>query len=99
MDDIKLIQRWIDAGAEYQDHWSFIPPEKIGLPKVKNKSWPQNPIDYFILSRLNQESIEPSPEADRRVLIRRATLDLNGLPPPKRSKPFSVKRKRDPGSD
>ncbi|MDA7559802.1 DUF1549 domain-containing protein [bacterium] len=80
-EDKKLIQLWIETGAEYQPHWSFIPPKKPDLPKVKNNDWPRNPIDYFILSRLNDESFEPSPEAERNVLIRRATLDLTGLPP------------------
>ncbi len=80
-EDKKLIQLWIETGAEYQPHWSFIPPKKTGLPKIKNHDWPRNPIDYFILSRLNDESLEPSPEAERNILIRRATLDLTGLPP------------------
>jgi hypothetical protein len=80
-DEKKLIRRWIEQGAEYQPHWSFITPQKTELPKVKKTDWPRNAIDYFILARLNEESLEPSPEAERRVLIRRVTLDLTGLPP------------------
>lgn len=80
-DEKKLIRLWIETGAEYQPHWSFITPQKTNLPKVKKTDWPRNPIDHFILSRLNEEALEPSPEADRRVLIRRVTLDLTGLPP------------------
>ena len=80
-DEKKLIRLWIDKGAEYQPHWSFITPQKVGLPPITMTDWPRNPIDYFVLSRLHKESLKPSPEADPRVLIRRVTLDLTGLPP------------------
>jgi hypothetical protein len=78
---IDLLTRWIAQGAEYKSHWAFIAPTQPRLPVVKQKSWPRNGIDYFILSRLEQEGLKPSPEADRATLIRRATLDLTGLPP------------------
>lgn len=63
------------------DHWAFQKPIRHPLPAVKNKEWPTNPIDFFILNRLEEEGLSPSPEADKRTLIRRVTLDLIGLPP------------------
>ena len=77
----ELLKRWIAAGAEYQPHWSFIPPVRPTLPTVQNESWVRNPIDRFILARLEREGLTPAPEADRRALARRVSLDLTGLPP------------------
>ncbi|MBI4586850.1 MAG: DUF1549 domain-containing protein [Planctomycetes bacterium] len=77
-----LLKRWIAEGAEYQAHWAFIPPRRPALPAVRGHiGWPQNPIDGFILARLEKEGLRPSPEAGRTALIRRVTLDLTGLPP------------------
>ena len=76
-----LLKKWIASGAQYQAHWSYIPPEKSALPKVKNEGWARTPIDNFILARLEQEALEPAPEADRATLARRVSLDLTGLPP------------------
>jgi len=76
-----LLKKWIEQGAEYQPHWSIIPPKRPTLPEVKNASWPRNSIDYFILARLEAEGLRPSPEANRATLIRRVTFDLTGLPP------------------
>ena len=73
-----LIKRWIESGAEWTDHWSFVNPEKPELPEANSK---KHPVDQFIAERLKQEKIKPSPEADRRTLIRRITFDLTGLPP------------------
>ena len=78
---IELLRRWIEQGAPWQEHWAFIAPKRPELPKVKNAKWVRNPIDAFILARLEKEGITPSPEADPRTLIRRVTLDLTGLPP------------------
>jgi hypothetical protein len=78
---VALIRRWIEQGAKWQKHWSFITPTRPPLPSVKNSSWPRNPIDHFVLARLEREGLAPSPEADRITLIRRVTLDLTGLPP------------------
>lgn len=75
-----LIARWIDQGAEFQDHWAFIPPTRPKLPKVKNKKWIFNPIDAFILAKLEENNLSPSPPADRRTLLRRVTFDMLGLP-------------------
>src|SRR5581483_7186688 len=72
---------WIQQGAKWQAHWSFIPPKRPELPAVQQKDWPRNAIDYFVLQRLEREGLKPSPEADRRTLIRRVSLDLTGLPP------------------
>ncbi len=76
-----LLKRWIAEGAEYQPHWSFIPPTRPPLPAVKDTAWPKNPIDYFILAELEKRGLKPAPEADRRTLARRLSLDLTGLPP------------------
>ena len=75
------LTRWIAEGAEYQAHWSLIAPKRPPLPAVKNAAWPRNPIDNFILAGLEKEGLTPAPEADRRTLARRASLDLTGLPP------------------
>lgn len=78
---IELIRRWIEQGAQWQGHWSFIAPRRSPIPQVKDASWPRNAIDYFILSRLENTALEPSPQADKRTLVRRVALDLTGLPP------------------
>src|SRR5207249_474110 len=80
-EQIELLRRWIAQGAPYAAHWSYIKPVRPPLPAIRNKSWPRNPIDSFILSRLERERLTPSPEADRYTLIRRVSLDLTGLPP------------------
>ncbi len=78
---IELIRRWIDQGAQWVTHWAYLPPRRPQLPKVKNTRWPRNAVDYFVLARLESEGLKPSPEADKTALIRRVTLDLTGLPP------------------
>jgi len=80
-DEIALLRRWIKEGAEYQEHWAFIAPERPPLPAVARDDWAENPIDRFVLERLEREGLSPSPPADRRALLRRVTLDLTGLPP------------------
>ena len=77
----ETLKQWIAEGGEYQPHWSFIPPTRPELPAVKNEGWPRNPIDRFILARLDAEGLAPAAEADRRTLARRLALDLTGLPP------------------
>jgi hypothetical protein len=76
-----LLTKWVAAGAKYQPHWSYIPPQKPPVPEVKDKRWVKNPIDNFILARLEKEKLKPNEEADRRTLARRVSLDLTGLPP------------------
>jgi hypothetical protein len=80
-DEKELLKRWIEQGAEYQELWSFVPPSRPPLPAVSRTGWVRNPIDSFILARLESEGVGPSPEADKATLIRRLTLDLTGLPP------------------
>jgi len=79
--EIELLRRWVEQGAKWEKHWSFIPPRTPPLPRVGDPAWAHNPIDRFVLERLEREGLKPSPEADRAALIRRASLDLTGLPP------------------
>ena len=79
--EVALISRWIAQGAQYEPHWSFLPPVRPDLPAVRDAEWPRNAIDAFVLDRLEREGLQPSPEADRATLLRRVTLDLTGLPP------------------
>ncbi len=77
----ETIKAWVAQGAEYQLHWSFLAPQKVALPKVVKKDWVRSPLDAFILAGLESKGLAPAPEADRRTLARRLSLDLNGLPP------------------
>ncbi|OWK46564.1 PSD1 and planctomycete cytochrome C domain-containing protein [Fimbriiglobus ruber] len=94
---IKTIAEWIDLGAPYDapllgrdakstlagsgSHWSFQPVVRSEPPQVKNTSWPRDPVDRFVLAKLEARGLKPAPAADRRTLIRRVTFDLTGLPP------------------
>jgi hypothetical protein len=80
-EQIETLKRWIAEGAEYEQHWAFLPPSRHAIPATKNVSWPRNPIDWFILSRLEGEGLTPSVEAEPAALFRRLSLDLTGLPP------------------
>src|SRR5579863_2637074 len=93
-DQIALIRRWIDQGAPGPDsteaiaaaahplkHWAYVKPVRPDLPPVKDAAWCRNPIDRFVLARLEKDGLTPSPEADKVTLIRRLSLDLIGLPP------------------
>lgn len=80
-EQIATLERWIQQGATYAKHWAFVPPQAPPLPAVQNHNWPRNGIDYFVLHRLEQAGLRPSPEADRYTLLRRVSLDLRGLPP------------------
>lgn len=80
-EQIALLKRWVQEGAQWQKHWSFIPPERPQFPSVKNQKWPRNAIDHFTLARLEKENLKPNPEANKTTLIRRVTFDLTGLPP------------------
>jgi hypothetical protein len=93
--DVAKIKAWIDAGADWpagslpqvssslpaKKHWAFIPPVRPALPAVKNAKWVRNPIDRFVLAKLEAEGLQPSAEADKATLLRRVSLDLIGLPP------------------
>jgi hypothetical protein len=79
--EIARLRSWIEQGARYQEHWSFRPPVRPAVPAVKNPGWCRNPIDAFILERIEAAGLKPAPEADQVTLIRRLGLDLVGLPP------------------
>jgi hypothetical protein len=76
-----LVRRWIEEGAPYEPHWSFVPPRRPEAPEVQQASWCRNDIDRFVLARLEHEGVTPGPEADRETLARRVYLDVTGLPP------------------
>lgn len=91
-EQVGLLRSWIDQGADWpesasvkvedkRNHWAFKPPIRPSLPSVSQNKWARNPVDNFVLARLEQEHLKPSPEADRITLIRRLSLDLIGLPP------------------
>jgi len=78
---IELIKRWIEQGAEWQEHWSFITPTRPVEPETQTSDWSHNAIDRFVLAKLEAEGLAPSRRANKETLIRRVTLDLTGLPP------------------
>ena len=80
-EQISLLRQWIKEGAKWSDHWAFVPPQPQPLPAVQRADWVRQPLDRFILARLDRESLAPSPEASRAALLRRVSLDLTGLPP------------------
>jgi hypothetical protein len=80
-EQVALIRQWIEEGAEWGLHWAFVPPVRPPLPEVKNAAWVKNPIDRFVLAKLEAQGLSPSPEADAATLLRRLWLDLTGLPP------------------
>jgi hypothetical protein len=92
-DEVELIRKWIDQGARGPDsaeplaagrtvkHWAYVKPVRPDVPKVKDAAWCRNPIDNFVLARLEKEGLKPSPEASKEMLIRRVSLALIGLPP------------------
>ena len=85
--EISALREWISAGANWPDsvisakHWSYVPPVRAPLPEVKDSAWSKNPVDRFILTRLEKAGLPHSPEADPAALYRRLSLDLTGLPP------------------
>ncbi len=84
---IATLRKWIDEGATWsanggpKKHWAYVKPVRPPLPAVSNSAWVRNPIDQFVLARLDKEGLTPSPEASKETLIRRVTIDLTGLPP------------------
>jgi len=77
----EVLRRWVAEGAEYEQHWAFVPPRQADLPEVRRPRWVRNPIDRFVLAELESREMKPSREADRQTLARRLHLDLLGLPP------------------
>lgn len=80
-EQIDILIQWVKSGAQWKNHWAFIPPEKPDLPAVKQAGWALNDIDRFILARIEKAGLHPAPDADRPALLRRVTFDLIGLPP------------------
>jgi len=78
---IGLLRQWIKEGAQFDDYWAFVPPKPQPLPEVQRKGWIRQPLDTFVLARLEKEHLSPSPEAGKAELLRRASLDITGLPP------------------
>ncbi len=76
-----LVKTWIEQGAPYAQHWAYVLPTRPAVAVVSDPSWPVNPVDSFVLNRLDREKLRPSPEADRPTLARRVALDVTGLPP------------------
>ena len=78
---IDVLRRWVNEGAKWDLHWAYVAPKRPEPPPVKNAAWARNPIDQFVLARLEREGLQPSPEADPTTLLRRVHYDLTGLPP------------------
>jgi hypothetical protein len=77
----QVLRRWVAQGAGYTQHWAFVPPRRAAPPAVRDAAWPRNPVDRFVLARLEKERLAPSPPAGPYALVRRLYLDLVGLPP------------------
>ena len=77
--EIELIKKWIEQGAAYEPHWAFVKPEKKQIPEASD--WARNEIDHFTWKKMKEKGLEPNPEAEDYELIKRASLDLTGLPP------------------
>ncbi len=80
-EQVETLRKWINAGAKYEPHWAYIPPQRPEVPIVNAKDWPRNDIDRFLLAKMEAANVTPSPEADRVTLARRLYFDLTGLPP------------------
>jgi hypothetical protein len=79
--EVDILKRWIDEGAHYSEHWAYRKPVRPSLPTVKQQAWVKNPIDAFVLARLEAEGLAPNDAANPATLARRVALDLTGLPP------------------
>jgi hypothetical protein len=77
----ELIKKWIEQGAPFEKHWAYLSPKKVKLPRMEENTWGNNEIDYFVGRKLEENDLEPSPQADIATLIRRMSLDITGLPP------------------
>ncbi|WP_236252680.1 PSD1 and planctomycete cytochrome C domain-containing protein [Echinicola sp. 20G] len=79
--EIDILKKWINQGAKWEDHWSFIPPTDKEIPEISESGWTDNPIDAFVLEKMEEKGLSPSPQAPAATLARRLSLDLTGLPP------------------
>jgi len=80
-EDVETLKQWINQGAEWSEHWAFVPPKEHDLPEVERNDWPRRDMDVFLLAAMEREGFEPSPRAAPEMLLRRVALDLTGLPP------------------
>lgn len=80
-EQIQLIEQWIREGAQWQEHWSFVPPREVAVKELSDEDWPSQPLDRHVLKRLDEEKLKPSPEAAPAEWLRRVSFDLVGLPP------------------
>jgi len=80
-EEIAAIRKWIEAGAEWKEHWAFRAPVRPAVPEVRQAGWTRNAVDRFVLARLEKLGLSPAPEAPRHILARRLSYDLTGLPP------------------
>lgn len=80
-DEVETLRIWIEQGAKYEKHWSFVPPAMSKLPSVSKSTWCNNLVDRFVLAKLDESRLKPEPEADKETLAQRAALALIGLPP------------------
>jgi len=78
---VALLRRWIEQGAPWENYWAFVAPRPQMLPEVKDKGWVRQPVDRFVLARLEREKLRPAAQADKAALLRRVSLDITGLPP------------------
>ncbi len=79
--EVKILEKWIKQGAEYKEHWAFVPPVTPDIPDIKYKEWPENEIDYFVLKQIESLGLKPNERSDKERLLRRVSFDLTGLPP------------------
>ena len=79
--EVAIIKKWIDQGAVYEPHWAFVVPKKQAIPEVKNKQWPINEIDFFILKKMEEKGLEPNEQASKERLAKRVYMDLVGILP------------------
>ncbi len=92
----KLLVRWIEQGATWKEHWAFIPPTRPAVPSVRRKGWDNNPVDAFLLEKMQEQGLSPAPGTDPARLLRRVSFALTGLPPtPKQTDRFLA----DPSAD
>ncbi|HBE23516.1 MAG TPA: hypothetical protein DDW21_08805, partial [Verrucomicrobiales bacterium] len=82
-EQLALLERWIEQGAKYEEHWAFIAPKKSTPPAVKQADWAKNPIDSFVLAKIEENKFTPNEVENPRRLYRRLSFDLTGLPPSK----------------
>ncbi|MEM6366643.1 MAG: DUF1549 domain-containing protein, partial [Planctomycetota bacterium] len=96
-EEVDLLKRWIEQGAQWEEHWAYVKPQAPTVPNVDESDWCRDPIDHFVLQRLEQESVSPSTDAKPERWLRRVTLDLTGLPPTEEERVDFLKTLSDSG--